>query len=89
MVINNSNDYCIALGRRIGSASQKQMSRSTVRRNRWRHQSSESEDSDISDGEDSNIGESSEYFYSVLCQMICMCFLESYRLFKLQDSIDV
>jgi hypothetical protein len=61
-VFNNTNDYSIALGNRIGSAAHKQMSRSTIRRNRRQHLSSDSGDSDTSDGENSNKGESSEYY---------------------------
>jgi hypothetical protein len=82
MFINNTNDYGITLGNRIGSAARKQMSRSTARRSRQRHQSSDSEDSDMSDGDNSNKGESSQYFYLVLYQIIFMCFLESCWLFK-------
>jgi hypothetical protein len=90
---NNNNDYCIALGRRIGCASQKQMSRSTVRRNRRRRQSSGSEDSDISDGENSKIGESTDYFcvrsrFSRwwLCRMPSSGMLGSVALVRTDDS---
>jgi hypothetical protein len=82
MFINNTNDYTITLGNRIGSAARKQMSRSTVRRNRRRHLSSDSEDSGMSDGENSNKGESSDYFYLVIYQMIFMCSLVSCWSFK-------
>jgi hypothetical protein len=65
--INNTNDCSISSGNRIGSSAHKQLSRSTVRRNWRQQQSSDSEDSCLSDSDNSDKGVSSECFYLNVC----------------------
>jgi len=62
MFITITCNVCtLAVGNRIGSAVRRQPSRSTVRHNRLRRHYSDSEDSDTSDRENSDEGESFEH----------------------------
>jgi hypothetical protein len=62
MFITITRNVCtLAVGNRIGSAARRQPSRSTVRHNRFRRHYSDSEDSDASDRENSDEGESFEH----------------------------
>jgi hypothetical protein len=79
MFINITYNVCtFAVGNRIGSAAHRQLSRSTARCNQLRRQS-DSEDSDTSDRENSDKGESFEHLCLNVYHRIFIYFLESSR----------
>jgi hypothetical protein len=83
MFINITHNVCtLAVGNRIGSSARRQPSRSAVRHSRLRRQNSDSEESDPSDRENSDRGESFEHLYLNVCHKICMYSLESSRTIK-------
>jgi len=80
MLINITCNVCtLSVGNRIGSAARRQPSRSTVRQNRLRRRYSDSEDSDTSDRENSDPGESFEHLCLNVCHKISIYSLESSR----------
>jgi hypothetical protein len=80
MFINITQNVCtLAIGNRIDSAARRQPSRSTARHNRFRRHYSDSEDSDTSDRENSDKGESFEHLCLNVCHKISIYSLESSR----------
>jgi len=73
------NVCTLAVGNRIGPAARRQPSRSTARHNRLRRHYSDSEDSDTSDRENSDQGESFEHLCLHVCHKISIYSLESSR----------
>jgi hypothetical protein len=80
MFINITCNVCtLAVGNQIGSAARRQPSRSTVHHNRLRRHYSDSDDSDASDRENFDQGESFERLCLNVCHKISIYSLESSR----------
>jgi len=80
MFINITCNVCtLAVGNRISSAARRQPPRSTVRHSRLRRHYSDSEDSDTSDRENSDPGESFEHSCLNVCHKLSIYSLESSR----------
>jgi len=80
MFINITCNVCtLAVGNRNGCAARRQPSRSTVRHNRLRRRYSDSEDSDTSDRENFDEGESFEHLCLNVCHKISIYSLELSR----------